>query len=320
MNSKGELAAVGVFVLIAATLMIGTVLAVAGTFSRGGVPYHAYFKSAAGIVPGAVVRYGGMKAGRVETVHLDPRDSTRIEIDLTVGHDIPIKTDSVAKITSLGALDENYVEIGTGTNGAQLAPPDSELKSLDTIGIGDLGGMIGNLAPVAQEALKNLNQRLTELQVTIARVNGLLDERNLTNIREGLGNLNGMLTEDRPKIAATLTNVQAATAKMMPLLDNLKTTMDQANLALSHLDAVLVENRPDIREVVVQLKGTLLQASSLMEQVKNLTDRDADNLDQILLNLRVTTENMKELTDTLKSRPSMLIRGNSGKDRKPGGN
>ena len=129
-----------------------------------------------------------------------------------------------------------------------------------------------------------------------------------------------MLTEDRPKISATLTNVQAATAKMMPLLDNLKTTMDQANLTLSHLDAILVENRPDIREVVVQLKGTLVQASSLMEQIKNLTDRDADNLDQILLNLRVTTENMKELTDTLKSKPSMLIRGNSGKDRKPGGN
>ena len=85
MNSKGELAAVGVFVLIATALMIVTVLAVAGTFSRSGVPYHAYFKSAAGIVPGAVVRYGGMKAGRVETVHLDPHDSTRIEIDLTVG-------------------------------------------------------------------------------------------------------------------------------------------------------------------------------------------------------------------------------------------
>jgi regulatory protein YycH of two-component signal transduction system YycFG len=66
------------------------------------------------------------------------------------------------------------------------------------------------------------------------------------------------------------------------------------------------------------LKQTLLTASSLMEQLKNTTDYNADNIDQILQNLRVTTENVKQLTDTLKSRPSTLIRGSSGPDRQPG--
>ena len=53
MNSKREQAAVGLFVLIAAALLIGTILAVSGTFSSGGVPHHTYFKSAGGLVPGA---------------------------------------------------------------------------------------------------------------------------------------------------------------------------------------------------------------------------------------------------------------------------
>ena len=318
MNSKREQAWVGLFVLIAAALLIGTVLAVAGTFSVSGVSHHAYFKSAGGLLPGATVRYAGMKAGRVEAVRVDPQDSTRIEVAFTVGHAIPVKTDSVAKITSLGPLDENYVEVGTGTKEAPLAPPGSEVKSVATVGIADLGDMIGNLAPVAQQVLQNLNQRLTELQVTVARVNDLLNDRNRTNVSEGLGTLNAMLAEDRPKVSATLSNVQAASAKIGPLLDDLKITMKQANDALSHVDSVVVENRQDIRAAVVELKQTLLTASSLMEQLKNTMDRNTDNIDEILVNLRITTENAKQLTDSLKTRPSVLIRGDTVKDRKPG--
>jgi phospholipid/cholesterol/gamma-HCH transport system substrate-binding protein len=318
MNSKREQIWVGLFVLIAAALLTGTVLALAGAFSGGAVAHHSYFKSAGGLVPGATVRYGGMKAGRVEAVRVDPQDSTRIEIDFSVRRDVPVKTDSVAKITSLGALDENYVELGTGTKGAPLAVPGSEVKSAETVGIGALGDMLGNLAPAAQQVLQNLNQRLTQLQVTVARVNDLLNDKNRLNVSIGLGNLNSMLAENRSRVSATLTNLQAASAKIVPLLDNLKITTDQSNAALSHIDSAVVENRQDIRTVVVELKQTLLTASSLMEQLKKATDYNTDNIDQTLVNLRVTTENVKELTDTLKTRPSTLIRGNTGKDRKPG--
>ncbi len=318
MNNIRERALVGLFVLIASALLIGTILAVAGTFSSGGVPHHTYFKSAGGLVPGAVVRYAGMKAGKVERVRVDPKDSTRIEIDLRVNPDIPVKTDSIAKITTLGALSDNYVEIGAGTKGAPLAPPGSELKSTETIGIGDLGDIIGGLTPIATQVMQNLNQRLTELQVTIARVNDLLNDRNRENIGNSLGNLNGMLADSRPKVSVSLANIQVASAKLVPLLDNLKATMNQANATLSHVDAVVVENRQDIRAIVIKLKETMYTASSLLEQLKNTTDLNTDNIDQIIVNIRETTENMRELTEALKANPSVLIRGERVKDRKPG--
>src|SRR5208282_5608296 len=286
--------------------------------SGGEVAHHSYFKSAGGLVAGATVRYGGMKAGRVESVRVDPQDSTRMEIDFSVGRAIPVKTDSVAKITSLGALDENYVEVGTGTKDAPLAPSGSEVKGMETVGIGAIGDMMGNLEPVAHQVLQNLNQRLTEIQVTVARVNDLLNDKNRVNVGNGLGNLNAMLAEDRPKVSASLTNVQAASAKIVPMLDNLQKTTNQANLVLSHIDPLVVENREDIRTVVVELRQTLLTASTLMDQLKNMTDYNTDNIDQILVNLRITTENVKQLTDTLKARPATLIRGSSGPDRRPG--
>lgn len=318
MNSTREQALVGIFVLVAAALLIGTILAVSGTFSSGGIPHHTYFKSAGGLLPGAMVRYGGMDAGKVDTVRVDPNDTTRIEIDFRVKPNIPVKTDSVAKISALGALSDNYVEIGTGTKDGQLAPPGSELKSAETLGIADLGDMIGSLTPIAKDVMQNLNQRLTELQVTIARVNDLLNDRNRQNISGSLTNLNGMLAEDRPKVSATLTNLQTASAKIVPVLDDLKKTMAEANTALSHVDAVVVENREDIRAIVVKLRETLNTASALMDQIKNITDDNEDNIDEILLNVRAASENLRELTEELKTRPSTLIRGNGLKDRKPG--
>jgi phospholipid/cholesterol/gamma-HCH transport system substrate-binding protein len=318
MNSKREQTAVGFFVLVAAALLIGTILMVSGTFNSGGVAHHTYFKSAGGLLPGAAVRYGGMKAGKIEAVRVDPKDSTRIEIDFSVQRGIPVKADSIAKISSLGALSDNYLEIGTGTKGGQLAAPGSELKSVETLGIGDLGDMIGSLTPVANQVMQTLNQRLTEMQVTIARVNDLLNDKNRQNIGNSLGNLNGMLAEDRPKISGSLTNVQVASARLVPLLDDLKATMNQANDTLSHVDSLVVENRQDIRTIVVELKGTMLNAQALIEQLKNTTDNNTDNIDQIFENIRVTTENMKVLTDSLKTNPAVLIRGNNGKDRKPG--
>jgi phospholipid/cholesterol/gamma-HCH transport system substrate-binding protein len=318
MKSKREEAAVGLFVLIAAALMIGTILAVAGTFSPGGIPHYTYFKSAGGLLPGAMVRYGGMDAGKVKTVRVNPQDSTRIEIDFTVQPGIPVKTDSIAKIAALGALSDNFLELSTGTKGAPLAAPGSELNSAEAVELGDLGEIIGNLAPVANQALDNLNQRLVELQVTIARVNDLLNDKNRADVSATLGNLNLMLADSRPKVAASLTNVQNATAQILPLLDNLKTTMNEANVVLSHVDSMLVENHEDIRTIVIELKETLLTASSLMEQLKNTTVNNSDNIDQTILNIRATTENIKELTDSLKNNPSLLIRGSTLKERKPG--
>jgi phospholipid/cholesterol/gamma-HCH transport system substrate-binding protein len=318
MSGKREEAAVGVFVLVAAGVLIGSVLAVSGAFSTGGVAHHTYFKSAGGLLPGAMVRYGGMDAGKVKSVRVDPGDSTRIEIDFTVKPDIPVKTDSIATIAALGALSDNFVEIGTGTKGAALAAPGSELKSAETMGIADLGDVIGSLAPIANQALQSLNQDLVLLQTTETRVNDLLNDKNRAAVGGSLENLNSMLSDSRPKVSASLTNVQAATAQLSPILDNLKTTMSLANGTLTHLDSILVENHEDIRSIVIELRETLATASILTEQLKNTATSNSDNLDQTLENLRVTTENIRQLTDSLKNNPAVLIRGERLKDRKPG--
>ena len=318
MNSRGEQVWIGFFVLVAAALLVASVLSVAGVFSRGNIPHRTYVKFAGGLQAGAIVRYGGMKVGSVRTVRVDPEDSTRIEIDFDVARDTPLKTDSVAKVTSLGPLGDNYVELTTGTRQASLAAPGSVVQSGESMSFSDLGDLVASLQPMVQQTLQKLNQRLDELQVTVARVNDLLNDRNRANVGESLASVNSMLAEDRPKISATLTNVQSASARLTPLLDDLKKTMAQANDTLGHLDAAVQENRPDLKASLAELRQTLLTASSVMDQLHTTLAYNADNIDETLTNIRVTTQHLKDLTASLKRRPYTLIRADRSPERKPG--
>jgi phospholipid/cholesterol/gamma-HCH transport system substrate-binding protein len=318
-HSRAERVWVGLFVLVAVGLLVAAVLAVSGAFGSGTVPHRAFFKFAGGLQAGAAVRFGGMKAGSVQAVHIDPQDSTRIEVDFSVGQDIPLKTDSEAKITSLGPLGDNYLELSTGSRQAPKAPPGSVVKSAPTFNFSDLGEMVAGLQPMVQQVLEKLNQRLDELQATVARVNDLMNDKNRANLSQSLSTVNSMLAEDRPKVSATLDNAQAASAQLKPLLGDLKKTMAQADDALDHINTVVLENRKDLRSSVKDLRETLLSASSVMDQLNQTLNYNSDNIDEILANVRVATQKLKELTGKLERRPYTLIRANRAKERTPGG-
>jgi phospholipid/cholesterol/gamma-HCH transport system substrate-binding protein len=320
--------------IAAVVVLIVVVISVSGVLAEKGIPHRTYFKYAAGMGPGTPVRYGGLLAGRVKGLRVDPQDSARIEVDFDVSPGIPVKTDSVAKISTLGALGDNYLEITTGSKNAALAARGSVISSKETVSISDLGDMIGGLEPDVKRLLTGLNDRISEAKLTLAQVNDLLGDQNRKNLAATLNNLNGMLAENRPtlkatmdnvrvgtdKLPATMENVHAATEKVGPLLDDLKVTIRQANNALAHIDEVVTENRPDIKAVMAQIQKTLSSASNTVDLLHATLDRNSDNIDDLLVNLRETMLNMNELTDALKRNPSLLIRGETAKDRKPGTN
>ena len=332
MNSKREQTWVGIFVVIATAVLIGVTLSVSGAFAKKGISHRSYFKYSGGLEPGAPVRYGGFQAGKIESLRIDPSDTTQIEITFMVYPEIPVKTDSMARLTSLGALGSSYLEVSTGTKDAPLAPPGSVIKSKETVGLGDLGDVIGGLMPSADGALKSLGERLDELKVTIASINNVLGEANQKSIAASLTNVNTLLADAKPKVATSLTNVQTATekltpamvdvktatAKISPMLDDLKGTIKQANDALAHVDTIVVENRPDIKATMEQAHKMLVGVSTMVETLRTNLDRNTDNVDETLANIRAATEYIKEMTDTLNRKPSVLIRGETGKDRAPG--
>jgi phospholipid/cholesterol/gamma-HCH transport system substrate-binding protein len=319
MESKREQAMVGLFVLIAAGVLVATVFALSGALGGSAPSYRAYFPFAGGLEPGASVRYaGGPKVGRVEKLQLDPKDNSRIEITFSVRPGWPVKTDSHVKIMSLSPLGDNHLELVPGSDKAALAPVGTTLQSEPYVDFNALTAKINDIAPRAQQLLITLNDRATELKVTVERVNDLLSDQNRANLAGTLAETRGMIAENRAPVKSTVQHLNSASEKLEPLLQDLRKTSAQANEALAHVDSLIGENRADIRQAVVELRKSLTTIDDLTGRLDQTLDVNSDNIDELLENLRHVSQNLKEFTNTIKTRPYTLIRSTNPREHKPG--
>jgi phospholipid/cholesterol/gamma-HCH transport system substrate-binding protein len=319
MDTKKEQAVVGLFVIVVIVILIVTIFLMTGGLNKGNISYRAYFNNAGGLQPGSQVRFaGGPAVGRVEKVASDPHDTTRMEVDFSLRGDVPVKTDSLAEITSLSPLSDNFLGIRPGNAASPRAPAGSTLRSVEYSSLADIADLLGQLAPSAHRLMDNLNGRTTQLQATLDRVNDVLNARNRANISESLSSVNGMLRENRTQIHSTITHLDESSAKLGSLIDDFRKTSRQADDALAHLDAVVSENRPDLHQSIQELRKTLASATSLTDQLNYTVDANTVNLDQIIDNLQQATQNLDEFTDTIKTRPYTLLRSSEAKPHKPG--
>jgi len=309
-STRRQEAIVGLFVLIAAALLIITVFSLTGFFNRGDVLYRAFFKNAGGLRPGGEVRYaGGPPVGRIEDVRPDAHDASRMEIAFRVKPDVPVKTDSLATISSNSPLSDNFLGIVPvpGSNAAR-APSGSTLKSSDYVGFGDLEAQLADLAPQARVLLDNLNQRVIELQTTVARVNDVLNDKNRANLSASLGTVRGVLDENRQPLHSTITHFDDASARIAPLLDDLKKTNADAQKTINTLEGTISENRTDLRQSIEELRRMLDTANNVTDQLDRTLNANGENIDDILSNFRQASQNLRQFTETLKQRPYTLLR------------
>jgi ABC-type transporter Mla subunit MlaD len=169
-----------------------------------------------------------------------------------------------------------------------------------------------------QQLLHTLNDRATELKVTVERVNDLLNAQNRANLSATLANTRGMLEEDRPEIKSTLQHLDTVTAKLQPLLDDFRKTTAEANKTLDHVDSLIGENREDVHKAVLELRRTLANTTDLTAHLDQMLDVNSDNIDELLDNLRQISENLREFSATIKARPYSLIRSVNPREHKPG--
>jgi phospholipid/cholesterol/gamma-HCH transport system substrate-binding protein len=319
MQSKREQAIVGVFVLIASAVLVTTIFAISGAFGGSASTFRAYFQFAGGLEPGSTVRYaGGPKVGRVEKLQLDPKDPTRIEITFSVRADVPVKADSHAKIMSLSPLGDNHLELVPGSEKAKLATSGAILPSEPYVDFNALTAKINEIAPQVEELLKTVNDRATELKVTVDRINDLMSDRNRANLAGTLSEAHGMIAENRANVKSTVQNLNTASQKFTPLIADLRKTSAQANEALNHVDSLIGENREDLRKAVVDLRRSLATVTDLTGKLDQTLDVNGENIDELLENFRHVSENLKEFTDTIKRRPYTLIRSSNPPEHKPG--
>jgi ABC-type transporter Mla subunit MlaD len=251
-------------------------------------------------------------------MQLDPKDAARIEITFSVKSDLPVRADSRVKIMSMSPLGDNHLEIVPGSETARLAASGATLSSEPYVDFNALTAKINEIAPQAQELLKTLNDRASELKLTVDRINDLMNDRNRANLAGTLSETRGMIAENRGPVRSAVQNLNVASQKFTPLIEDLRKTSAQANEALNHVDSLIGENREDLRKAVIELRRSLATVTDLTTRLDQTLDVNSENIDELLENFRHVSENLKEFTNTIKRRPYTLIRSSSPPDHKPG--
>lgn len=323
MAKREEEIKVGALMVVAVVLFLSALVFVGGVnlLRTKRVTYTAHFKFAGGLEPGTFVRFGGLKVGVVESAAIDPRDSTRIRVRLALKAGTPVRANSRARISTLGFLGENYVEISPGTRDAALLDPGSEIPALEIVQLADVFNNVNNVTVNANKLVNDLDDKFLVLANNandlITNLNGVVGPENRQHLQAALANVDAMLAETRAPLKNSLGNLEAVSGKLGPTIENANTTITQTKTLTSNLNSTVEENRKEIHEALLRLRASLVEAERLMSDVQDTLDNNRANLDETLENIRASSRNLKEFTDFVKRRPFSLIRIKTPKDRVP---
>ena len=222
---------VGIFV--AAALIVGA-FSVVFLGASGGIlnPRYrlvTYFDDVQGLVAGSPVRLAGRDVGTVEFVNFAPLtgELPAVRVVLQVDEDIQdrVRSDSVARIATIGLLGDKYVEISMGTPFGRVLEDGEELASVSpldlsmavargTEAIDNIATLAANVNRVVEDFGEAMGGR------KLADVTGKLDAI-VTEVQEGDGLLHGLIYD--PYDGSAVANVESTLATLEDIVDEVAT-------------------------------------------------------------------------------------------------
>ena len=299
-------AKVGVFVLGCVSILAVTIICLMNAELGGDVvPYRTYLRYAGGLEPGAVVLFGGINVGKVKAVQPWTSDPTKIEILLDVKKNTPLNEKSMAKLGLVSVMSGAALSITTGSNDAKrLAPgsaiPSQEIASLDEIA-GKMAGVADNANGLITQVGGELEAITGDARTLLANLNSVTGKPNQQRIQAALDNVNKVLATEQPKIDQ--------------LTDQLNSLAQHADATIQNVNGTVTVARKPLRNDLTELETTLQQARGLLNDVQVMVRANDYKIDDTVENLRKATDNLDQLTDSLKQRPWSLVRIKQPKER-----
>ena len=300
-------AKVGAFVLGCFSVLAFTVIyLINAQLGLHTVPYRTYLRYAGGLEAGASVLFGGINVGKVAAVRPAVSDPTRIEILVDVKENTPLNEKSVAKLGLVSVMSGAALSITTGSNDAKRLPPGSTIPSQEAASLDEISGKLAVVADNANGLITEVRGELHgisgDAHTLLANLNDVTGSPNRRKIRELLDNADAMLATERPKIDR--------------LTDQLNVLSQHADETVQNVNGTVSEVREPVRKDLAELQNTLLEARQLLADMQVLVKANDYKIDDTIENLRTATENLDDLTESVKQRPWSLIRIKQPEDRK----
>jgi phospholipid/cholesterol/gamma-HCH transport system substrate-binding protein len=289
---------VGVFVMVATVIAIGTVIWLgASRYFEDTRQFVTYFaESVQGLDPGASVKFRGVPSGRVATIRIAPDGElieVRMDIDVEAAKLLTKDPTLRATLELSGITGLRYIEIDRRSGPALHQSPPLSFK------------------PPA-EVLPSARSSFKAIQSALGDIYDQFMQMNLPSIaaqaHDALEGANTLLRDKR--IDAVLTNLQNASQASTELVKNLDTMTRGVKLAPAVDNAT--QATAAARDLFVNLTSgpTATQFTDTLEQINRL----AQSAQQVVLGLQYTVarldrtvDNLQSLTDEVRNQPSLLL-------------
>jgi phospholipid/cholesterol/gamma-HCH transport system substrate-binding protein len=285
---KSTEAKVGAFVVICVAFLMATVYYVSNTrFNGTQVPYRTYLRNAQGMEPGSSVLFGGITVGKVTAK-------------------------SMAAIGTVSLMSSPALAISTGANNAPRLKAWAIIPSQETITLDEMQRKIGTLAESAQTTLATVNKDLNDLtgdgRQLLANLNDATDTTNRKHLAGILAHSDAMVAQLSPRIDQISERVLKLTGDVDVVVGKMGPTVDNANGTITAI-------REPAQADLAQLEKALQETRGLISSLDVLVRTNSQNTTYTIENLRLATDNLNDLTQSVKERPWSLVRIKQPKDR-----
>jgi phospholipid/cholesterol/gamma-HCH transport system substrate-binding protein len=313
-------AKVGAFVLACLAILGVTIVYLMAPRFGGSQHYRTYLQYAGGLEPGAPVLFGGINAGQVTAVRPWATDPTRIEVLLEIKNGTPVNEQSVAKLGSVSLMASPALMVTTGGKDSPRIPPGESIPSAESPSLDELEAKLSTIADSATGLIAQVKEELGgisgDARTLLANLNSVTGEPNQKRVRAVLDNVNGMLAEDRPKLAHIADQLSALGQHADGVVAKLGPVVDHADGTIQNINGTVSDLREPIQKDLTEVQDTLKEVKALIGNMQVLVRANDYKIGDTVDNLRVATDNLDQLTEQLKERPWSLIRTKQPKDRK----
>ena len=307
METKVNLVAVGVFVIVLTVTTIASVLWLSsGKYYRKNYDtYETYMtESVSGLNLNAPVRYRGVEVGRVRAIRLAPSNVEQVQVTLDIERGTPVKVDTVAVLETQGLTGISYIDL---TGGRRDSPVLTAKPGEEHPVIPSGASLFARLESSVPVLLSGLNQVSDNLNAT-------LDEDNRRALKQTLADLQVLART----LAARSATIDAG------LEDAAKTMRNSARFteALPQL-VQRVERSADVFDQMTKQMGAAgISASGTLDSTRadlqQFTGETLPEVRELVGELRTLTATLQRAVDKVERNPNVLLFGRAASKPGPG--
>lgn len=270
-----------------------------------------------GLNRGATVKYLGFNIGRVEDIFISPTDVNTVIISISVeprSANNALRSDTKARMASLGITGLKYIELYGGSNNAKVLPPGSRIESGETF-FGNLQERAEILSVKIENAVDNLNKLMNESNQK-AFSSLLIRSSALATAAEEIINQNSQaITTTSTNLEKTSNYLSKSSEIMSITMDSLntfltgssfRTTVNELSFSVSQLRSQM--NGP-IPSLIARMDTMVRNANRTFIGVDQTVGASRQNLLRAMQDLEETLQNIRETTELVRENPAVLIRG-----------